>query len=94
MKNSAFVPFSLSRTALETLLFHPLNSNANSIDAQELCDIVRSIYWNWCSRPSEGKLADAAMTRATQYVMQRVFARTAATIENGSIRLVDVPIPT
>ncbi len=34
------------------------------------------------------------MTRATQYVMQRVFARTAATIEHGSIRLVDVPIPT
>lgn len=79
----------------ETLVLHPLNSKANSIDARELRDIVRSIYWNWCIRPSEGKLGDAAMTRATQYVMQRVFARTAATIaEHGSIRLVDVPLPT
>ncbi|MGH9958633.1 MAG: hypothetical protein ACREBC_16130 [Pyrinomonadaceae bacterium] len=79
----------------ETLVLHPLNSKANSIDARELRDIVRSIYWNWCIRLSEGKLGDAAMTCATQYVMQRVFARTAATIaEHGSIRFVDVPLPT
>lgn len=79
----------------ETLLLHLLNGKANAIDAQELRDIVHSIYWNWCVRPSESKLGDAAMTRATQYVMQRVFTRTAATIaEHGSIRLVDVPLPT
>lgn len=48
----------------ETLVLHPLNSKANSIDARALRDIVRSIYWNWCIRPSEGKLGDAAMSRA------------------------------
>ena len=76
----------------ESLLIHPLENASDSIDVADLRDLVKSIYWNWCIRPSLRKLNSDALAVATRYVMEKVFERTIRSFpSSGKVRLVDVP---
>jgi hypothetical protein len=76
----------------ETLLIHPLKGASDSIDAGDLRELIKSIYWNWGIRPSLRKLNPEALAAATKYVMELTFARTMASIPvRGSIPLIEVP---
>ena len=75
----------------ETLVVRPYPpAPADAIDGAIVADVVRTIYEQWSLRRQRAILAPAALARAEAYVMETVFAKTAASLPRaGGMRLVE-----
>jgi hypothetical protein len=59
----------------ETLLIAPSDSNANTIAADQLTAMLRTLFENWCLRGWRSELSPTAIAKAENYVMGQVLQR-------------------